>query len=527
MKITNLTRLTFLPAVLVALTLFLTFFASFASAAADFSIVFSLENMERSDSESFQVTFINTGDTALNIIANAKVNGNPIGITASLNETNFILDVGQTKIIGLTITTQNADYGDYSVTINATDGISGITKSATQTFSIPFRYCSATSNFFTVSIDNEEDFEGNDFQPYSNLQIKVRIRNNDNEDHDFVVNAALVKDNEIVEDSEVETTITVDEESSKTVTLNLEIPLLEKGRYDVFVRAYDENEEDECNEDSSYIDIIRPSRKVKVVDLMLDKESYNCSENMLISGSIVNIGTNDEEQVKLVYSDDLGNSVEKIFYDLIEGDEETFLFDIAIPANATERQHTFTLKVYYNYRSPNYEKVDTYSYNFNVVGNCIKPIKDGSISISIPLELYVNKEYKGSLLISNTGNLIATYIIELNADWATVKLDTSLVTLNAGEQKIVEFTIMPLQAGMKTLISKIKFDGKEKTATKNIEIKEYQEYTIEESKYKKASWWDELKFEFERKPWVLAIVIVSIVLSIICLIGIIIVLIKR
>ncbi|MEM4318303.1 MAG: putative S-layer protein [Candidatus Pacearchaeota archaeon] len=391
-----------------------------------------------------------------------------------------------------------------------------------------FDYCDAnsTSNYLTVSIYNEDNFRGKDFKPYDKLNIEVKVTNNDNKDHDIVVEAILVDGNETIEDTKVKNELEVNEESYKKITLTIEIPVIEEKTYDVYVKAYDDRNETECVQDSSYIDIDRPTRELRILNALLDKSSYSCSESLILSGVIANIGTNDENQVKLVYSDDLGNSFENFYYDLYEGDEINFMFTASIPANASERQHIATLKVYYDYRNGNYNRIDTYNYYFTVSGGCIKPVKDVSLSMNINSELMANETYQGILLLSNTGNLDATYIIEINPDWAIVNLETGLVSLNVGESKAVSFTIKPTKEGNFMLIAKAKFDGKEKSITKSVSVSRavssYESY--DEGKYRKASWWDEVKFEFARRPWALAIVIGSLIIAIVCLIGMIVIL---
>ncbi|MEM2713597.1 MAG: putative S-layer protein [Candidatus Pacearchaeota archaeon] len=397
-------------------------------------------------------------------------------------------------------------------------------------FASAFDYCSAnsTQNYLSVSIYNDDDFEGKDFEPYDKIAIEVKIKNDDSDDHDVVVSAVLVSDNETIEDSEVEEEINVNEDSSKTITLTIKIPVIDEGSYDVYVKAYDDDNKNECAQDSSYIDVERPTKKIKVLNAGFDKSLYACSETAVLSGVIANIGENDEDQVKLAYSDDLGNIAESIIYDLSEGDENNFLFNIAIPSNASEKQHTATLKIYYDYRSGSYNRFDTYNYYFTISGGCIKPVKDVSLSLSLPTSMQLNEEYNGNLFLINTGNLDATYMLELEGDWASINLETGLVSLKVNEQRLVSFTIKPLKEGSHLLTAKAKFDGKEKSATKSVKVEKVESVmTGGYEKYKKASWWDELKFEAERHPIALAIFIASIIIAVVSLIGIIIVLRSR
>jgi hypothetical protein len=223
---------------------------------------------------------------------------------------------------------------------NANNGTTQISFSASDSFEVKYAYCdkNSTRDYLSIKIKNDGDFKGKTFKPYDVISIEVRVENDDNDEHDVNVEAVLVDENgEEIDDSEVDQSITIDKDSSKTITLKLEIPVVDEGKYYVYVRAYDDDNELVCVQADSYIKVDRPSREIRIVGVTLDKESYNCGESMIVSGVVANIGTHDEDQVKVVYSDDIGNSIESIIYDLEEGEEKNFLFNINIPQNASQK----------------------------------------------------------------------------------------------------------------------------------------------------------------------------------------------
>jgi len=500
----------------------------------DLIINYDLSDMTSNDLQIVQVELKNTGNIDLTVTSNVTIedeNGNQVSdIKAEINETVFIINPGKSKLIELKIETLNANSGKYYAKLNALaenpSWLVSFTKTQKEPFNVLFDYCpvNSTADYLELDIRNVDDFEGDNFEPYETFDIEVRVTNNDNDEHDIVVEAVLVKDNEIIDDSEVTEEITIDEDSKETVTLTMEVPVIDEGRYDVYVRAYDDADELVCIQDSSYIDVERPTRKVKPKKVFLDKESYSCGSYMLISGSIVNIGIHDEDLVKLVYSDDLGNEIETTF-SLDEGNEKNFLFQPKVSENASEGQHVFYLKIYYDYddNTNSFDRIDNYAYYFNIQGNCIKPEKDVSLSIDIEDIMYLNNSYDGKIVLTNTGDLTTTYEIDVNAEWANIELASSLVTLNPNEQKEIGIKINPKETGDKTLSIVVKFDNEERTFTKTIRVRTYEE----SGKYRKATWFDEIRFEFERRPWAFVIVIISILIALASLIGIIVLLAKK
>jgi hypothetical protein len=512
----------------LAFSLAFSFAISFSAALSqgDVTISLSIDNMLAGTTQTQLVTIRNNNaNESLNITLQSATSSP--NITALLNETSFNLPASSFKTLSLVITSSPSAFGSYTVTLsgNASNGTTQISFSASDSFEVKYAYCdkNSTRRYLSIEIKNDDDFKGDTFKPYDVIDIEVKVKNNDADEHDVNVEAVLVDENgEEVDDSEVDQSITIDKDSSKTITLKLEIPVVDEGKYYVYVRAYDDDNELVCVQADSYIKVDRPSREIRIVGVTLDKESYNCGESMIVSGVVANIGTHDEDQVKVVYSDDMGNSIESIIYDLEEGEEKNFLFNINIPQNASQKQHSFNIKAQYDYSSGTYSRYTTYSGYFNIVSGCIVPVKDVAISISAPSTMELNTEYEGNILLSNTGDLASSYTLQLDATWAVVNLQTNSVSLNPGEQKAISFTIKPIEEGTKTLIARAKFDGKEKTASKVVSIE--APTPAANVTLTKASWWDEVRFEFARRPWALAIVIASLAVAVICIIGIILIL---
>lgn len=498
----------------------------------DLTLNFSLDDMGKNDIQNSSVSIKNIGNIELSINLTSWIeneDGEIVNIENELNETSFILNPGETKIIKLKIKTEDTSAGNYYAFIkaNAKNDQYGIefNKTVSEEFKVRFMYCSKIGgDYLSIEIKNRNDFEGKKFGPLENFTIKIKINNENDEEHNVNIKAALVENEEIIDESEIEKEITIEEDSYIIITLNFMIPLLEEGDYDLYIKVYDEDNEDECVQEDSYIKIKRESNKVILKNILFDKQYYECGQVMTISGSIVNIGKNDEDLVKISYEDDLNNSIDTTF-DLYVDEEKNFLFQPKIPLNASEGNHKAIIKIYYDYSETRntFEKTNIYEYYFYIQGNCIKPMKNVNAIINIDDVLYLNNSYEGKIILINIGDIPTIYEISIEASWAEYNIDSRILQLNPKEEKTIRINIIPKEIGTKILTLKVKFDNQEKIFTKTLTVKEFEE----ESKYKKASWIDELIFEFKRRPWLFALVLISIIISVICLILIIILLTKK
>lgn len=500
------------------------------------SIIYSIDNIMPNETKLISVEFKNTGNIDLLVSASTKVEdetGTLVGeIVSNLNESTFLLSPGESKHVSLTLTTQYAYPGTYYLYIiaDAQNSQYNVNFNVTEkkSFFVLYDYCGSDTSpqYLNIDIRNLGDFEGKNFEPFENFDVKIRVRNNDNNDHDVSLYTVLVDNGNVISESEISKDLTVNSNSQETITLSMELPLLDEKRYDLYIKAEDNDDESVCVQKRSYININRPIRKVAPKKVITDKDKYACGESLLVSGSVVNIGSRDEDLVKLQYSDDLNNLIETTF-SLDVDDEKNFLFQPKVPLNASEGQHRFNLKIYYNYddNTNSFNDVDNYVYYFSVEGNCIVPSKDAELNITLPSNMFLNNTYEGVIVVKNTGTVATTYQIEVPIDWAQVNLDTTLFTLSPQEEKTINIVMTPTTVGSKLLSVTVKFDNEEKTITKIISVSSRE--SVEGAKYKKATWWDEVRFEFERNPILLSIVIASIIIALVCIIALLIVLSKR
>jgi hypothetical protein len=247
--------------------------------------------------------------------------------------------------------------------VNATDGMNStisfidipLTENATANITVPvsYNYCLVNSSNSPVSlkeITNDDKINGKKFKPLDEIEIKVKVDNADKDDKkDTVVSAVLVMNGTEVADTEVDKTITLKTDSYQTVILNMIIPEdIEAGNYQIYVKAYDDNKESNCQQTALDITVTKSNHEVifKSTDISSNVFQGSVAD---IKGTVANIGKNDEDKVKIVYSDNLGNSFFEERNNLDSGDSFIFSFSAKVPANATVGEHTAKLKVYYDY----------------------------------------------------------------------------------------------------------------------------------------------------------------------------------
>ena len=277
--------------------------------------------------------------------------------------------------------------------MNATDGINStisfidipLTGNVTANITLPvtYNYCLANSSNSPVSlkeITNDDKINGKKFKPLDEIEIKVKVDNSDkNDEKDAVVSAVLVKNGTDIDDTEVDKTVTLNEDDDETVTLTMIIPEdIDEGAYQIYVKAYDDDKESNCQQTALDIIIAKSNHEVIFKSVGVSSAIFQGSVAS-ISGTVINIGKQDEDKIKIVYSDNLGNSFFEERNDLDSGDSFIFSFSAKIPANATVGEHMAKLKIYYDYDDGSYDETsDEEILKINVLEKKISKIVETS-----------------------------------------------------------------------------------------------------------------------------------------------------
>jgi len=303
---------------------------------------------------------------------------------------------------------------------------------------------SSSSGNLRISIDEPDN--GDNFRIGEDLKISVKVKNENDDNMDVVVEAILYdidNDEEVVSvesDSEE-----IKENKNKDFDLTLEIPsdenLDDDDTYILYVKAYEDGDEDKnCNYDSVGLDLNRNNYDVIIKSFTAEPSVASCNDMVNFKVEVVNIGKKSEDDVYIrLLSSALGIDQSSTKFDLDEYDKsdndmiKTFTF--TTPKNAEEKEYSIEAIVYY--RDGRYSKSDFASLTLK---NCApKNIWGTGATINAPQTSFSVKQ--GGLLtlpftVRNNEATPKTYTIEVLATgWGESMTETK--TLIAGQEIII------------------------------------------------------------------------------------------
>jgi len=298
--------------------------------------------------------------------------------------------------------------------VNVTDGTSSTVSqkdvavnSGTTTVTGPYAYCSVNSSnsiIGIVEITNLDDIQNKELEPLEKFdEIKVKVRNSGTDDKNVYVKAVIVKGNSTVSDTEVESEkIKMVDGSEKTFRIsNMSIPVdLSAGDYSLYIKAYDSGNSLNCEQRIIPFRVTQDEDKIVASETQFSPSTQLiCGDLFTFSGKLANIGSKDQDKVKLVYEDDFKNKLTPVEFDnLNSGELKDFNFDVTVPTNTTETKHKVTLTAYYNYDEDNDKFDDKNSYNFYVTVSGCKASKQ-TIANLTTLDLTAAQQKKAGFSI--------------------------------------------------------------------------------------------------------------------------------
>jgi len=247
----------------------------------------------------------------------------------------------------------NMDVGIYKGTVNVSSG------TATDSFNLEVRVTpeiceDGVAGQLEVEIEDPND--GDDFYPGDNMDINVKVDNNDNDELDVITEAFLYNIDENDEIVRIESdSIEIGDSDSEDFDLKLVIPydeLNEDDTYFLYVKAYEDgNEDDQCVEDSIEINIERKKHDVQVNKITLPT-IMSCGDTVTAIVSVKNQGTSDEDDVRIsLKQTEIGLNKVSDFFDLDEYDDDdnemTQRFTFTIPEDA-KGDYDFETIVYFD-----------------------------------------------------------------------------------------------------------------------------------------------------------------------------------
>ena len=476
------------------------------------------------DTENFTVA--NTGNTVLSSIdftyeQDDLTDGDNDTITLSFDPSSVSLNPGEEDEVEVTATIDpEMDYGTYSTDVVATSGTTTATMHLT--IRVKKEYCDAGQQGSRLVITHiEEPDTGDDFTLPATIPVEVDVRNDYDEDLDVVLEAQLF---DLVDEVYVvkgEDEISIDEDETGTLKVDLEIPMdVHEGHaHIVIIKIYEDgNEDDQCADDFVSVDINKDKNKVILDKATVIPEIVECDSEFSVQLKFGNAGRNDEDKVKVrIYNTNL--EIDETRTISIDEDEyDTVNFNLLhVPEDAEESEYTLNIEWFYDYDDDDdeYDESGNSEVTFTVAGNCIVPVYDVIISTQQLSSAKPDEEFTVKVTLTNTGTEKTTYTISAigYSGWATIEsLDPETLTLEANEAGYTYIKLTPTEIGSQEFTVKVGFEEQIETQDVSVNVM---------AKSEAASWFEQAWFTIKHNwEWVIvnaALAIAIIVLFILLL----------
>jgi len=471
----------------------------------------------------------NNGDSNLTVSLTAALSS--LGLNSS--ESSISIPINDSVSRSYTITTNStSNIGVHIITITAfgvNASSSNTTSTLSSSFNVLYPYCENITGtndpIDFIEITNDEDIDGEEFKPLDSFDIKVKVENNDDNDdddndHKVIITAVLVKDNEEVDDTEVEQKVTIDAEDKETVTLTMALPSdIEEGTYYLYVKAENDDDSDNCEQKALSLEIEQSTREVIYIGPSAI-QNISCGSTLLVEGNIFNIGKEDEDKVKISYSDKFGNTQTEEYNSLDSGDSLPLNWQFNIPQNTSAGKSAYTITISYDYDEDDetYDETESFLTDFNVYGVCQAALVSNQTISTESSTAILGVESEVRVKITNTGTTAQTFLTTATADWAEINSITpSSVSLNAGEEKEIIIKLEPksnVEIGANDLVVSVQHNGITDTKTVSVNVQKSSA---------KAGLIEQLQFQLKYNPtWVIidtALVVAIIVVVILLFTG--------
>lgn len=198
-----------------------------------------------------------------------------------------------------------------------------------------------------------------DVFPGSKVEVKIELESFYDSDTnieitDITIEAAIeeIEDGDDIEADINEFDLSADREITKELEFTIPLEVDEKDRLlKIEIEAEDDagiRYEEEITFD---VEIDKESHALRIMDASLNKDSYSCGENALISVSVLNIGSNEEDVRLRMFNDDLGLDVTKSFELSNDAFEDSIRymdrFSLSVPLDAEEGSYPISIAFEY------------------------------------------------------------------------------------------------------------------------------------------------------------------------------------
>ncbi|MDP1728977.1 MAG: putative S-layer protein [archaeon] len=436
----------------VLLTSFLLLASSFVVSAGTISQPFTstTESISIPNATVSTISSI-TLENAQSVTPTASVSANGLTLTINAPAINYV-NVLLGKIYSGSILLVNATTNDVNQTIPV---------SITKTYCSNGTSANTTRRFEITSVKDTTSDNDWEWKPADEVTVAVKVKfynDADSDDsvdgvikvelYDSVDNVFIDLDNE----DDFERDISLDEGSSTTEDFVISVPIEDlvdsSDRYKLYVKVYEDGKETSTCKDnwnsqySQNVQIQKNSYDVILKDLEVSSSSVPCGQELTITGTAINVGSNDEDKVYIGATNvQLKVNLSTTSFALDEGDSNKFSFTFMIPANASEKTYIVYLESHFKYSdsSERYrEESDVSEVEVKVEG-CVAPVT-ASVTAQLNSETpkaVIGKQVVVDATVKNTGTIAATYTVTVsgNTAWSSVaEIDPKTITLDAGEE---------------------------------------------------------------------------------------------
>jgi len=446
----------------------------------------------------------NTGNTILNNIEISSQGDFQVALNPDLIQT---LNPGQEEEIEVELTGNIGSQVTNLQTIITAIAQDGTNTSSIITTSVSFCGNIANEGDLEIEIDDVNTIKGfgddDDYwYPFDEIEVTVVVENNGDWDIENIeiewelrTEGGVKIDDGDADDLDLKEGD--DDEATFTIKLDQDIEDFEGEDLILYVKAIgdidDRNAgnldgEKTCNFDSLQTEVITSDDFVILDDIRFNGVQaddqvggniFSCGESIEISSEVWNIGDNDQDEVKVevyVKEWDLIEMVE--VGDIDAFSDEAFNFNLQIPENAQEGRYTLFLSVLdedEDLFESSEDDESEFSLILNIEGECVGSDNKASISITKESGGEVDEELVLKMVLTNIADeqVVYTIAIEGYDSWASgVTLDSSALSINAGESKEIRARIVPKEgsAGDNQLTIKV-FEGSKVLITQPVTIK--------------------------------------------------------
>lgn len=414
--------------------------------------------------------------------------------------TNFTNGATQTLTVTGTSFSSGFKFGRYTSILTATGtNSSGATVSSNSTVAFFKTFCKVgqigtnlTISDIDINSDGDEDLE---WMPLDKVTVEVEIDNNgDNDIRNVQVELALLDSSgknvigqlEFTDsDDEKKDIGTVDEDDSEKVTFEFVVPAdFDEGNYKFAAKAYSKTlgEEKMCADTSSAlsdtsfqkVEVVRESDEGKFI--AFDKIKFSpteatCSDSVTLSFDVVNVGDQDQDQVKvLIKSSSLKvDTAIEIRDNLNQGDSKTLSYTFDVPQGLADKLYTIELSSQYDYRKSTdayRESSDSAKQVLYKVFGCT-PVVNAQNKVTINAALTSDSQaglpltVKATITNNQGTSGIFSVSVKGYESWSTLdSVSDRIVQLSNGQSKDItlSFNVNEKVSGQKSFILETKSD---------------------------------------------------------------------